>query len=55
MVLIVVVMILRVYAMWNQSKQILYSLLFIYVPQVMVSFIVTGIYYNPNTHFQGMY
>jgi len=46
------VMILRVYAMWNQSKQILYFLLFIYVPQVMVSFIVTGIYYNPNTHFQ---
>jgi hypothetical protein len=47
-------MILRVYAMWNQSKMILFILLFIYVPQVIVSFVVVGIYYNPNTHLSGM-
>jgi len=45
-------MILRVYAMWNQSKRILYILLVIYVPQVMVSFIFTGIYVNSNTYLQ---
>ena len=42
-------MLLRVYAMWNQSKQILYTLLFIYVPQVLVLFILTGRYDNSNT------
>ena len=51
---ITVVMILRVYAIWNQSKKILYTILFIYVPQVMISFIFTGIYDNPNTYFHGM-
>jgi len=45
-------MILRVYAMWNQSKQILYPLLFIYVLQVIVAFTVTAIYDNPNTYLQ---
>jgi len=44
------VMILRVYAMWNQSKRILYILLFIYVSQVIVSFVRKGIYDNPNTY-----
>ncbi|KAN0097473.1 hypothetical protein V8E55_001919 [Tylopilus felleus] len=43
-------MILRVYAMWNQSKKILYFLLFIYVPQVITSFVMTGIFNNPNTY-----
>ncbi|KAF8130139.1 hypothetical protein EV363DRAFT_1262895 [Boletus edulis] len=44
------VMILWVYAMWNQSKRILYILLFIYVP-VSLSFLVsTGIFINPNTN-----
>ncbi|KAF8545892.1 hypothetical protein OG21DRAFT_1317302 [Imleria badia] len=43
------VMILQVYAMWNQSKRILYVLLFIYVPQVIVSFIYTGAVDNPTT------
>ncbi|KAF8547884.1 hypothetical protein OG21DRAFT_837284 [Imleria badia] len=43
------VMILCVYAMWNRSKSILYILLFIYVPQVIVSFIYTGAVDNPNT------
>ncbi|KAF8552658.1 hypothetical protein OG21DRAFT_100651 [Imleria badia] len=47
--LITVVMILRVHAMWNQSKWILSALLFIYVPQVILSFVFSGIYYNPNT------
>ena len=54
MISIIVVMILQVYAMWNLSKWILYTLLFIYVPQVMVSFIFTCIYLNPNTYLQGM-
>ena len=47
-------MILRVYAMWNQSKRILYILLFIYVPQVIVNFVVIGIYINPKTNISGM-
>ncbi|KAH0831317.1 hypothetical protein J3R83DRAFT_13964, partial [Lanmaoa asiatica] len=42
--------ILRVYAMWNRSKRILWVLLFIYVPQVVVSFIITGIRDNLNTY-----
>jgi len=44
------VMILRVYAMWNQSKRILYILLFIYIPQVIVSFVFQGVYNHPNTY-----
>ena len=48
-------MILRVYAMWNQSKRILYILLLVYVPQVIVSFTLTGIYDNPNTYLTGMF
>ncbi|KAF8553830.1 hypothetical protein OG21DRAFT_1177121 [Imleria badia] len=44
------VMILRVYAMWNRSKRILYILLFLYVPQELVSFIFTGVFDNPNTY-----
>jgi hypothetical protein len=44
-------MILRVYAMWNQSKRILYILLFIYVTQVIVSIVFQGIYINPNTQY----
>ena len=51
---ITVVMILRVYAMWHQSKSILYSLLFIFVLQIIVSLVFAGIYYNPNTHFSGV-
>ena len=54
MISIIVVMVLRVYAMWNQSKRILFVLLFIYVPQVIVSFLLVGIYYNSNTHLSGM-
>ena len=49
-------MILRVYAMWNQSKGILYTLLFIYVPQVILSFVFSGIYFvaNTNNYLTGM-
>ena len=39
--------------MWNQSKRILYILLFIYVLQVILSFVDRGIYVN-NTHLSGM-
>ncbi|KAF8547005.1 hypothetical protein OG21DRAFT_1527454 [Imleria badia] len=48
------VMILRVYAMWNESKRILYILLVLYVPQVMVSFIFTGIFDNPNKYLSSI-
>ena len=47
-------MILRVYAMWNQSKRVLYCLLFIYVPQVILAFVDVGVYNNPNTYLSGM-
>ena len=47
-------MILQIYAMWNQSKKILYFLLFIYVPQVITSFVMTGIFNNPNTYITSM-
>ncbi|KAF8550482.1 hypothetical protein OG21DRAFT_1499748 [Imleria badia] len=42
------VMILRVYAMWDQSRIVLGVLLFFYVPQVIVSVVWEGIYNNPN-------
>lgn len=48
-----VVMILRVYAMWSQSKWILCFLLFLYVPQVIGFIVFLGIYNNPNTHLSG--
>ena len=47
-------MILRVYAMWNRSKWILYILLFIYVPQVIAPIVEQAIYANPNTFLSGM-
>ena len=47
-------MILRVHTMWNQSKRILYILLFIYVPQVIVSIVNQGIYVNSSTYLSGM-
>ena len=47
-------MILRVYAMWNQSKGILYILLFVYVPQIIISLVFQGIYLNPDTNLSGM-
>ena len=47
-------MILWVYAMWNQSKRILYILLFIYVPHVIVPLVVAGIYSGYNIYLSGM-
>jgi len=44
------VMILRVYAMWNRSRTILSILLFIYVPQTIVTVVLDGIYGRPNTY-----
>lgn len=46
-------MILRVYAMWNRSRTILYVLLFIFVLQIVTTVVFVGIYNNPNTYFSG--
>ena len=48
------VLILRVYAIWDLSKRILYTLLFLYVPFVIVSLVLTGIYNNPHTYLSGV-
>ncbi|KAF8126713.1 hypothetical protein EV363DRAFT_1173837 [Boletus edulis] len=45
------VMILRVYAMWNRSRMILYILLFIFVLQTIIIVVLDGSYDNPSTHF----
>lgn len=47
-------MILRVYTVWGRSRTILGILLFIYVPQIIIAFVFTGIYNNPDTYFSGM-
>lgn len=52
---ITVVMILRVYAMWNRSRIILCILLFFFVPQVVVSAVWEGIYNNPHGPLSGMF
>ncbi|KAF8125305.1 hypothetical protein EV363DRAFT_1299274 [Boletus edulis] len=44
------VMILRVYAMWNRSRMILCILLFIYVLQSIVAIILEAMINNPNTY-----
>lgn len=54
MISITVVMIMRVYAMWDRSKGILLVLLFIYVPQVVCTLVYIGLWYNPNTYLSGM-
>ncbi|KAI9573186.1 hypothetical protein HD554DRAFT_2059614 [Boletus coccyginus] len=43
-------MLLRVYVMWNQSRTILRSLLFIYIVQTIVGVVYTAVYINPNTY-----
>ena len=50
---ITVVMIVRVYAMWNRSKRILWLLLFIYVPQLIVTLVLEGVYIT-GKYFSGM-
>ncbi|KAI9572355.1 hypothetical protein HD554DRAFT_1675194 [Boletus coccyginus] len=42
------VMILRVYAMWKQSKKVLAILLFIYAPEIIFSIVWECIYNNTN-------
>ena len=44
---------LRVYAMWNRSKRILYLLLFIYVPQVIALVIYAGVF-DTSTYLSSM-
>ena len=39
--------------MWNRSKTILGLLLFIYVPQVIVAFVIAG-YYSTSTYVSGI-
>ncbi|KAF8122281.1 hypothetical protein EV363DRAFT_1182873 [Boletus edulis] len=43
-------MILRVYAMWNRSRTILCVLLLVYIIQTLITVVLEGIYDNPNTH-----
>ncbi|KIJ64809.1 hypothetical protein HYDPIDRAFT_28171 [Hydnomerulius pinastri MD-312] len=47
-----VVMILRVYAMYNRSRLVLWGLLALYIPSVILFFVFDGIYYNPQTVLQ---
>ncbi|KAF8434806.1 hypothetical protein L210DRAFT_3552406 [Boletus edulis BED1] len=44
-------MILRVYAMWNRSRIILWILLFIYVVQTITSVVAEVFYQDPSDHF----
>lgn len=53
-ILITVVMILWVYAIWTWSKWILDLLLFIYVPQVIITIIFAGVYNSSTTYLLGM-
>ena len=46
-------MILRVYAMWNRSRTILCVLLLIYVPSIIIIFVVVGVYMNPDKYLTG--
>ncbi|KAF8119192.1 hypothetical protein EV363DRAFT_1202007 [Boletus edulis] len=41
------VMILRVYSMWNRSRTILSILLFLYVTQTIITVVLDGIYDTP--------
>ncbi|KAF8452879.1 hypothetical protein L210DRAFT_2061513 [Boletus edulis BED1] len=45
------VMVLRVYAMWNRSRIILGFLLFIFVSQVTTTVVFDGIYHSSSTYF----
>ena len=50
---VTVVMILRVYAIWNQCITILYILLFVYALQVVTTIVFIAIYNDPDTYFPG--
>lgn len=47
-------MILRVYAMWNRCKTILFTLLFIHALQIITTVIFIGLHNDPDTYFSGM-
>ena len=49
-----VVMILRVAALWNQSRTILAILFLIYVSQVVVNIVWDSVYENPGTSLSGI-
>ena len=51
---VIVMMILRVYAMWNRSKIILGVLLLIFIPLNILIFVLTGVLNNPNTYLSSM-
>ena len=52
---ITVVMVLRVYAMWDRSRTVLGILLFIYMAQIIISCVWAGIDVNPNETLFGMF
>ena len=47
-------MILRVYAMWGQSRTILRVLLFIFGVETILGVVFMAVYINPNTYLSGM-
>lgn len=49
-----VMMILRVYAMWNRSRRILHFLLFFWTVQTITGVVFAGLYINPATYLSGM-
>ena len=51
---VIVMMLLRVYAMWSRSKTILGVLLLIYASNSIISFVFSGVLNNPNTYMSGM-
>ncbi|KAF8122298.1 hypothetical protein EV363DRAFT_1301244 [Boletus edulis] len=48
-------MILRVYAMWNRSRTILRVLLLVFTIQTLITVVLEGIHDNSNTHFSVYY
>lgn len=47
-------MIFWVYALWNQSRRILYTLFSLYVPQVIIPLTLLGVYGNSSS-LSGMF
>jgi hypothetical protein len=47
-------MVLRVYAMWYQSKIIISVLLCIYIPSLITAFTLAGIYATPGAYYSGV-
>lgn len=54
LLLVTVVMVLRVYAMWYQSKIILGVLLGVYIPRVILGCVFAGIYSTPGDYYSGV-